>query len=289
MAQYLNLEVAPEENQQFPVEPIFEARWIFAQDAPAFGTHEICATYTIPKDANLFELSSHTHLRGVKWRTWGPPNEPCQPGCPDPIHPIPGQFGNFQLCNEDPALPICEGPRDDTPIYTSTDYTDPLQLRFDPPIVYDSENEADRTFLYCSLFDNGTDADSPPVKRRSTTPMPPGISPVITAEILNFYGLGGPCAPEVTVCADGPNRGQSCAAAPAGVLDAADHALCGDPELALCDACPARGGVTTEDEMFILMGAYYVPEPGATSLGGAVLAALAWHARRRSRTSTRSI
>ena len=26
----------------------------------------------------------------------------------------------------------------------------------------------------------------------------------------------------------------------------------------VCDACPLRGGVTTEDEMFILLGAFYV-------------------------------
>jgi hypothetical protein len=28
----------------------------------------------------------------------------------------------------------------------------------------------------------------------------------------------------------------------------------------LCDACPLRGGVTTDDEMFILLGQYYCPE-----------------------------
>jgi hypothetical protein len=27
----------------------------------------------------------------------------------------------------------------------------------------------------------------------------------------------------------------------------------------LCDACPLRGGVTTDDEMFVLLGIYYVP------------------------------
>ncbi len=26
----------------------------------------------------------------------------------------------------------------------------------------------------------------------------------------------------------------------------------------ICDACPLRGGVTTEDEMFILLGAFYI-------------------------------
>jgi len=26
-----------------------------------------------------------------------------------------------------------------------------------------------------------------------------------------------------------------------------------------CDACPVNGGTTTEDEMFILLGDYYIP------------------------------
>jgi cysteine-rich repeat protein len=284
LAQYLNIEFAPEENQVYPVETIFWARWIFAQDTPAFGTEEVCGTFTIPQHARLFELSSHTHLRGTRWRTWGPPNTPCQPGCPTAVHPIPPQFGMFQLCGDDQTLPVCEGPREeDQPLYYSTDYTDPLQLRFDPPLAYDSPDEADRTFLYCSLYDNGSTDQSPPVKRRSTTPMPPGINALLTAEILNFFGAGGPCQPEITVCADGPSKGQPCVAAPNGTLNEADHALCGDPSLELCDACPIRGGVTTEDEMFILMGSYFIPEPDAVLLAGAALAALAWRARRKSK------
>jgi len=27
----------------------------------------------------------------------------------------------------------------------------------------------------------------------------------------------------------------------------------------VCDACPVRGGFTTADEMFILIGSYYIP------------------------------
>ena len=45
--------------------------------------------------------------------------------------------------------------------------------------------------------------------------------------------------------------------------------------LALCDACPARGGVTTEDEMYILTGSYFIPEPSALALGGTAIATLA--------------
>ena len=38
--------------------------------------------------------------------------------------------------------------------------------------------------------------------------------------------------------------------------EASFHDFPGDGE---CDACPLRGGVTTEDEMFILIGAYFTP------------------------------
>jgi cysteine-rich repeat protein len=284
MAQYLNVEYAPEENQLYPLQRIFAARWIFAQDVPPFGTQEICGTYTIPEGAQLFELGSHTHQWGARWRTWEPPNTPCQPGCPTPYNEIPPQFGAFQLCNEDPELPICDGPREDPPTYTSTDYTDPLQLRFDPPLSFaDTPDEADRTFLYCSLYDNGSTEDSPKVKLRSESPMPPGISELITSEVLNFFGAGGPCVPKGAYCKDGPNKGEACVAAPIATLNADDHALCGDPELELCDACATRGGVTTSDEMFILIGNYFIPEPGTTGLAAVALATIGALARKRNR------
>jgi len=278
MAQYLNLEFAPPENQRYPVQGIFDAQWIFAQNVPPFGTEEICATYTIPQHAHLYELSSHTHLRGVGWRTWGPPNTPCQPGCPAPYKEIPAAFGGFKLCSNDLTLPICEGPRPDPPLYYSNQYSDPLQLDFDPPRVYDSPNVEDRTFLYCSLYDNGSTDSSPPVKSYANTPMPPGIFG-FPGEILNQYGIGGPCPADKVVCSDGPNKGAACGSGT--TIDATDHAVCGDPALALCDACPARGGVTTQDEMFILLGSYYIPEPETSALGAVVLGTLAWLARRR--------
>jgi cysteine-rich repeat protein len=274
MAQYLNLELSAPEDQVYPLQGIFQSRWIFAQDTLPFSTEEICATYTIPRHARLFNLSSHTHVRGTRWRTWEPPNTPCQPGCPVPYNPT----SPFPVCNPDPNLPICAGPRPDPPVYTSTDYSDPLQLEFDPPKAYHSEAVEDRTFLFCSRYDNGSTPDSPHVKRRSQTPMPPGLPGLpgipfpIPPELLNDYGIGGPCPEAHTYCVDGPNKGQLCAG---------DHSFCGAAENEWCDACSARGGVTTEDEMFILLGSYFIPEPGTTALGVAALGALAGLARRR--------
>ena len=52
----------------------------------------------------------------------------------------------------------------------------------------------------------------------------------------------------------GPHQGEPC-----GGFDdrCASRQDAGD---GVCDACPLRGGVTTDDEMFILLGAYYCPE-----------------------------
>jgi cysteine-rich repeat protein len=275
MAQFLNLEFAQPEDQLHPLRGIFDSRWIFAQDVSAFGTQEICATYTIEQGARLFELSSHTHLRGVKWRTWAPPNVPCQPGCPAHLvnSPLP-------LCPKNSPLTICSGPRDDTPLYFSNDYSDPLQLDFDPPLAYDDPDVEDRTFLFCSLYDNGSGPGSPPVKLSSESPYPPDIPGIAPGTLLNALGLGGPCPKQVTTCADGLKKGLVC-----GTASTLDHAFCGDPLLELCDACPMRGGVTTSDEMFILLGSYFVPapEPDAAWLGGAAIAALALRSMRRKR------
>jgi hypothetical protein len=52
-------------------------------------------------------------------------------------------------------------------------------------------------------------------------------------------------------CLSGPKKGQACAG---------DHRACDSAPGAndgVCDACPLFGGVTTEDEMFILLGSYF--------------------------------
>jgi cysteine-rich repeat protein len=215
LAQYLNLELAAPEDQLYPAQQIFDADDIFVQNVPVFETREYCASYEIPQGGNLFWLSSHTHIRGVRWRTWLPPNEPCTVNtC------VPG----------DPAEVD----------YLSTVYNDPVQMAIDPPIPYDSADPADRTILFCSLYDNGSTPDSPPVKRFSTSPPSPFL-------------FGGPCDIEDTACAnEGPNKGMVCAGEDS-MCDSAPGAGDGD-----CDACPLTGGFTTEDEMFILLGNFYI-------------------------------
>ncbi len=128
-----------------------------------------------------------------------------------------------------------------TLVLTTTEYSDPSVARFDPPIALDGDDPASRTYRYCALYDNGA-TDPARVKRKSTSPEPP----------LAFPGIGGPCSTSEVACMGGPRKGglcydddRQCDSAP-GANDG------------VCDACPLRGGVTTEDEMFILLGAFYV-------------------------------
>ncbi len=204
--EYLNLEFAEAADQQFPMQDIFDISAIFIADVPPFETREYCHNYTLPSGSNLFRLTTHTHQRGVHFRIWEPPNAPCAAGsCPEGA---PSQF-----------------------IYESFQYNDPIQLYFDPPVLYNGSTQ-DRTFRYCSKYDNGSTPSSPPVKTASNP-------------------LGSSCPVSSWACMDGPNK---------GVLCAGDDAFC-DSTLGagdgLCDACPVRGGVTTEDEMFVLLGSYF--------------------------------
>lgn len=214
MEQYLNMYYAAPADQLYPAQAIFDDASIFVMNVPAFESREYCRTRTLPANTHLFHLSSHMHKRGVLWRTWAPPNTPCTPG------------------------PTCQ-PNAGGPLYLSTDYSDPVQLRFDPPMVISGATN-NRTFKFCAKYDNG-ESDMSKVKRRSTSPDPPGVIP------------GGPCAVSEVRCIGGPQHNQLCNG---------DHAFCdsspgaGDGD---CDACPLRGGVTTEDEMFIWLGTYYVP------------------------------
>jgi hypothetical protein len=191
----------------------------------------------VPQDAQLFWLSSHTHRHGIRWRTWGPPNADCAPsqdGFPDGNPP--GE---------------CQPGPDGQLMYYSTVYNDPVQLEIDPPLPFTGTAD-ERRFIFCALYDNGSTPTSPSVKRQSTSPVPPPIGTVL---------IGGPCEDDELACIspDPAKQGQLCGSEPDPdrFCDSAPGAFDG-----LCDACPLNGGFTTEDEMFIQLGNFYVaPTP----------------------------
>jgi len=139
MEQYLNLFFAGPDDQRFPVQTVFPIGHIFAMSVPPFETEEVCATFTYPRGARVFELSSHVHKRGSLFRIWGPPQKACSPG------------------------PNCK-PEASAPLYVSTEYSDPVRLPFDPPVALDAADPAARTYKYCAVYDNGA-TDPSEVKR----------------------------------------------------------------------------------------------------------------------------
>ncbi len=215
MEQYYNLLFAGPTDQNYPVQAVFDSTEIFVENVPPFSTREYCRTYKFPVNAQVSELTSHTHKRGKLFRIWGPPNATCTAagGC---------------LPNAGP------------PIYISTQYNDPVRLKYNPPLSLTGADSTNRTYKFCALYDNGA-TDPSTVKRFSTSPAPPmAIAP------------GGPCPVSETRCIGGPHHNQLCNGSNAA-CDSSVGAGDGD-----CDACTLRGGVTTEDEMYILLGNFHV-------------------------------
>ena len=143
-------------------------------------------------------------------------------------------------------------------VYQSFVYNDPLSLDLDPPLAFDSPDAAARTLHYCSLYNNGVADDGSPdpdkVTRFSRMP--------ISARLSGF----GNCRPvacvagKVGATCNGAGDGASCDSSPGA----------GD---GVCDACPITGGESTENEMFILIGSYYVDGQAAALAGGGTTAA----------------
>ena len=111
-------------------------------------------------------------------------------------------------------------------------YNDSLEIFYQTPIVHDELIEDDRTYKFCAVFDNGSE-DMWSVKR-------------------NSLSVGTTCSSSERECIGGPQHSEVCNG---------DDSFCdSDPGAGdgVCDACPVRGGVTTEDEMFILLSNYYL-------------------------------
>jgi len=122
-------------------------------------------------------------------------------------------------------------------LYTNIFYADPAVVAFDPPKRLGGPNSVneERTLTYCGLFENGV-IDAASLKRRSLAPPAIGGFP------------GGPCARPVA-CVEG-RIGAPCS------VDADCDSAVGEGD-GFCDACPVQFGTTTDDEMFILLGASY--------------------------------
>ncbi len=139
-------------------------------------------------------------------------------------------------------------------LYESFIYNDPAVARFDPPLAFDSPDPADRTVRYCALFNNGVAEDGSPdpetVTRASRIPASARAAGIgLCKPVACAAGrIGAPCA--------GEDDDASCDSSPGA----------GDGD---CDACPLTGGESTENEMFLLLGSYYVDESIAAGTAGA--------------------
>lgn len=125
----------------------------------------------------------------------------------------------------------------DSLIYTTLSYADPWVLSYDPPRQLFQEAPGERTFTYCALYDNGfTNPDE--VKRVSTSP------------------ARSRCV--ATHCAEGA-VGRECSGSTEAERDASCDSSAGAGD-GFCDACAAGSGLTSDDEMFVLLGAFYMSE-----------------------------
>lgn len=226
--QWYNVYFAAAADRLYLLRGVFDSTDIFVQNVPAFAEREYCRTTTFQQGTRLFELSSHNHKRGRLFRVWGP-----------------GIAKSCRSTRDNPGACTAEL---GAPVLVTTEYNDPAQVKFDPPIVLDSPDPAQRRYKFCAIYDNGA-SNPTEVKQNSTSPVPP---------TFGTLAPGGPCftkglfARDLGIsCLAGPKKGQVCAG---------DHHVCDSSPGAndgVCDACPLFGGVTTEDEMFILLGSYF--------------------------------
>ena len=182
--------------------PISFASLYQAAGTPPFTEQRYCNSLTFDKGTHITEVTQHTHRFGRHFEAWLP---------------------------------------DGTKFYDNRVYNDPVVVRFDPPLVFDSDDAAERTIEFCGLFNNGMAADGSPdpdtVTRHSRTPQ-------------NQLRGGGACEP--VACAEG-RVGEPCN----GVGDDATCDTSPGAGDGFCDACAIQAGVSTENSMFLLLGRFY--------------------------------
>ena len=291
---WVNFDFAAPDEQLHKLHRFTDIAAIANMNVPPFGAEEICSHHVMPASSRLVDMTSHTHKRGKRFRTFegafscqgGAKNgKACSPYGRDPAFPVPDLCAGAPCvsmqppgagdCDADGKVTIDEliegvnlaldgsgvgacprfdpsgdgritvdelvaavtaavdpEPRDADAslMYTNLTYADPFVLSFDPlrrigPRV---STDQERTVTYCALYDNGY-GNPAEVKRASQTP-----------------DNGQRCKP--IACAEG-RVGQSCSRD--GDCDSTSGA--GDGR---CDACVTRFGVSTDDEMFVLLGSY---------------------------------
>ncbi|MFT5484825.1 MAG: hypothetical protein ACI9GW_003493 [Halieaceae bacterium] len=135
------------------------------------------------------------------------------------------------------------------PFYSTTNYDEPPYMKFSPPWEFSSDKVEDRTLVYCATYNNGLNDD--------------GSLNVETVTRKSRKPSRSSCTP--SHCAEGV-PGKSC--------DPDDHASCdSSPGVGdgMCDACPISAGITSDDEMFILLGAKVANFAGLLTDTGAML------------------
>jgi hypothetical protein len=142
-------------NQQHRARTLFGAGAanIFLPNTAPFEREEICGEVLMQRGASLFALSSHTHKRGE----------------------------HFTISHPDGTL-----------LYENFIFNDPTRRRYDPPIVFDAEDDADRTLRYCAVYNNGVGPNGEPdpetVTRYSRLP-----------DSVHIPGVPGICRPVACV------------------------------------------------------------------------------------------
>jgi hypothetical protein len=120
-------------------------------------------------------------------------------------------------------------------IYESFVYNDPIYQHYLPWLDFAAPDQASRTIDFCADFNNGVQPDGTPdvklVTRKSRMPKTATCTPVA----CTAGKVGAACSTH-------------------GDCDSADGAADGE-----CDACPITTGLTTENEMFVLMPWYVLP------------------------------
>ena len=122
--------------------------------------------------------------------------------------------------------------QEEEPFYSTRTYDEPLQITYDPPWEFNDADPNSRTLVYCATYNNGLNPDDS-----------------LNVDIVTRASLKPErsfCQP--TACVAG-NIGAACAGAD-------DDASCDSSPGAgdgFCDACQISAGVTSDDEMFVLI------------------------------------